>query len=103
VLLISPFTPHLAEQLWEALGHSDGIVAAGWPECDEDAAREETIEIPVQVNGKVRGRVTVSAEAPESEIQAAALAAPQVQPYLEGKQVVKVIVARGRLVSVVVK
>ena len=103
VLLISPFTPHVAEELWEALGHGDGVVSAGWPECDEAAAREETIEIPVQVNGKVRGRVMVSADAPESEIQAAALAAAQVQPYLEGKQVVKVIVARGRLVSVVVK
>ena len=103
VLLISPFTPHMAEELWEGLGHRDGIVAAGWPEWDEASARDETIEIPVQVNGKVRGRVTVAADASEPDIQAAALASPQVQPYLEGKQVVKVIVARGRLVSVVVK
>jgi len=103
VLLISPFTPHLAEELWQRLGHADGIVAAGWPECDEAAAREESIEIPVQVNGKVRGRVMVAADATEAEIQEAALQSPQVKPYLEGKQVVKVIVARGRLVSVVVK
>jgi leucyl-tRNA synthetase len=103
VLLVSPFTPHLAEELWEALGHTDGVVAAGWPTCDEEAAREESIEIPVQVNGKVRGRVVVAAGAGDHEIEAAALASPQVAPHLAGKQVAKVIVARGKLVSVVVK
>jgi len=61
------------------------------------------IEIPIQVNGKLRGRVTVSVDASEQDIQSAALAAPSIQPHLEGRQVVKVIVARGRLVSVVVK
>jgi leucyl-tRNA synthetase len=103
VLLVSPFTPHLAEELWEALGHTGGVVAAGWPVCDEDAAREESIEIPVQVNGKVRGRVVVSAGAGDREIETAALASPQVAPHLAGKQVAKVIVARGKLVSVVVR
>jgi leucyl-tRNA synthetase len=80
-----------------------GVVAAGWPAFDEAVAREDEVEIPVQVNGKVRGRVTVSADAPESAIEAAALQAPQIQAHLSGKQVVKVIVARGRLVSIVVK
>jgi len=103
VRLISPFTPHLAEELWERLGHVGGIVAAGWPAWDDAAAREEEIEIPVQVNGKVRGRVTVPASATEAEIEAAALQAPAIATHLQGRQVVKVIVARGRLVSVVVK
>ena len=103
VLLISPFTPHLAEELWAHLGHDASVVTAAWPAYDEAAAREEEVEIPVQVNGKVRGRVTVPAEASEQTIEAAALAAPQIRTYLEGKQVAKVIVARGRLVSVVVK
>jgi leucyl-tRNA synthetase len=103
VLLLSPFTPHMAEELWEALGHGGGVVAAGWPECDEAAAREESVEIPVQVNGKVRGRVRVAADAEDTAIQAAALASAHVQPHLQGKEIVKVIVARGRLVSVVVK
>ncbi len=103
VLLVSPFTPHLAEELWEALGHTDGVVAAGWPAWDEDAAREESIEIPVQINGKVRGRVVVAAGAGDQEIEAAALTSPQVAPHLAGKQVAKVIVARGKLVSVVVR
>jgi len=103
VLVLSPFTPHLCEELWERLGHSGGIGAAGWPSYDEAVAREDEIEIPVQVNGKVRGRVTVPAGAGEADIEAAALKSPQVQPHLAGKQVVKVIVARGRLVSIVVK
>jgi leucyl-tRNA synthetase len=103
VLLLSPFTPHLCEELWEGLGHAGGVVAAGWPTHDEVAAREDEIEIPVQVNGKVRGRVTVSAGASDAEIEVAALRAPPIQPHLAGKQVVKVIVARGRLVSIVVR
>jgi leucyl-tRNA synthetase len=101
--LLSPFVPHLAEELWERFGHRDGIVAAGWPEWDEAAAREDSIEMPVQVNGKVRGRVTVPADAADADVEAAALAAEQVRPYLEGQQVAKVIVARGRRVSVVVR
>jgi len=103
VLLISPFTPHMAEELWETLGRSGGVVKAGWPAWDEEAAREESVEIPVQVNGKLRGKVVVPAAAGEDDIRTAALAAPSVQPHLQGKEVVKVIVAKGRLVSVVVK
>jgi leucyl-tRNA synthetase len=103
ILLVSPFTPHLAEELWECLGYSGGVVAAGWPEWDEAAARDESVEIPVQVNGKVRGRVTIAADASDSDIEAAALASGQVRPHIEGRQLVKVIVAKGRLVSVVVK
>jgi leucyl-tRNA synthetase len=103
VLMLSPFTPHMCEELWEMLGRQNGVVAAGWPVADDAAAREEEIEIPVQVNGKVRDRVTVPADAGDKDIEAAALAAPGVQPYLAGKQIVKVIVARGRLVSIVVK
>ena len=103
VLMLSPFTPHMCEELWVGLGHADGVVAAGWPSWDEDAAREESIEIPVQVNGKVRGRVVVAADASQAEIEAAAIAAPAVAPHLAGKQIVKVIVAGGKLVSIVVK
>jgi len=103
VRLLSPFTPHLAEELWERLGHADGVVASGWPEVDEEAARAEQMEIPVQVNGKVRARVMVAADADEAEIRAAALAAPPVQGYLDGAEVLKVVVANGRLVSIVIR
>jgi leucyl-tRNA synthetase len=103
ILLVSPFTPHLSEELWERLGRTGGIVAAGWPAWDEAAARDESVEIPVQVNGKVRGRVIVAADAADADIEAAALASAQVRPHIEGRQLVKVIVAKGRLVSIVVK
>ena len=103
VLLLSPFTPHLSEELWEHLGHREGIVAAGWPAADEAAAREDVVEIPVQVNGKVRGRVTVPADASDEAIEVAAREAPALQAHLSGREVVKVIVARGRLVSLVVR
>ncbi len=103
VLMLSPFTPHMCEELWEGLGHRNGVVAAGWPEWSEDAAREESIEIPVQVNGKLRGRVTVPVDAGQDAIEKAALAAPTVSAHVEGRQIVKIIVAKGRLVSIVVK
>jgi leucyl-tRNA synthetase len=103
VRLLSPFAPHMAEELWEALGHTDGIVAAGWPTSDGEVAREEAIELPVQVNGKVRGRITVPAGSTDDVVQAAALAESSVKVHTDGKTIVKVIVAAGRLVSVVVK
>jgi leucyl-tRNA synthetase len=103
ILLLSPFTPHLSEELWERIGHTRGIVATGWPAYDEEAAREEQIEIPVQVNGKVRARVTLPAAATEDDMKAAALAAPNVQSHLDGGEVMKVVVANRRLVNIVVR
>ena len=103
VLLLSPFAPHLSEELWERFGHAGGLTTTSWPAWDDAVAAEDEVEIPVQVNGKVRGRVTVPASAADPAIEAAALGSPQVQPHLVGKTVVKVIVARGRLVSIVVK
>ncbi len=101
VRMISPFTPHMAEELWEMLGHGDGIVAAGWPEFSEEVAKSEEIVVPVQVNGKLRARVTVSADVSEDRLRELALADPVVMKHLEGKTVKKVVVAGGRLVSIV--
>jgi leucyl-tRNA synthetase len=101
VRMLSPFTPHLAEELWEALGHKGGIVEAGWPVFDEAVARAEQIVVPVQVNGKVRGRVTVAAGTSEQDLREAALADPQVRAHTEGKTIKKVVVAGGKLVSIV--
>jgi leucyl-tRNA synthetase len=103
VRMISPFAPHMAEELWEALGHADGVVAAGWPEYDEAVAKAEEIVVPVQVNGKVRGRLTVPAGTSEEELRQLALADPQVRPHIEGKEIKKVVVVSGgKLVSIVV-
>ena len=102
VVLVSPFAPHTAEELWQRYGHDGGLAAARWPEVDDAAARAETVVIPVQVNGKVRGRITASPEATEAELERLALSDPAIAPHLAGKTVKKVVVARGRLVSVVV-
>jgi leucyl-tRNA synthetase len=102
VRMLSPFAPHMCEELWEALGHPGGIVAAGWPEFDEAVARASEIVVPVQVNGKVRGRITVAADAGEDQLREAALADPQVKVHTDGKTIKKVVVAKGKLVSIVV-
>jgi leucyl-tRNA synthetase len=103
VKMLAPVCPHIAEELWtEHLGKPYSVHQQSWPKVDEAAAKEDVIEIPVQVNGKVRDRVTVAADASEEEIGATALASPIVRKYLDGKPPKKVIVAQKRLVSVVV-
>ncbi len=101
VRMLSPFAPHMAEELWEALGHAEGVVAAGWPDFDEAVAKAEEIVVPVQVNGKLRGRLTVPVDTSEDRLRELALADPQVQSHINGRSVKKVVVARGRLVSIV--
>jgi leucyl-tRNA synthetase len=102
VLMLSPFAPHMAEELWERLGHQGGLTAARWPNYDAEAAKAAEIVVPVQVNGKLRARVTVLRDASEDEVRAKALADPAVLAHTAGKTVRKVIVAQGKLVSVVV-
>jgi len=103
VLLLAPYVPHMAEELWrEVLGHHTSVHREAWPAWDPRAAIADEIELPVQVNGKVRGRVTVSADASEDEVREAALALPKIQEYTAGKSVRKFIYVPGKLVSVVV-
>ena len=102
VLMLSPFSPHLAEELWEMLGHTEGVVAAGWPAFDEAVAKDEEVEYAVQVNGKVRARVTVAADASDEEIEAAAKAHPQVEAHVADRAIRKTVIVRGRLVGIVV-
>ncbi|MCY4660566.1 MAG: leucine--tRNA ligase [Acidobacteria bacterium] len=103
ILMLAPFTPHLAEELWESVGHAGGVTAAGWPEFDPDIARAEELELPVQVNGKVRAHLSVPVETAEAEVQRLALAHPHVQARTAGQQVVRVIVVPRRLVNVVTR
>jgi leucyl-tRNA synthetase len=103
VRLIAPFAPHMAEELWEHLGHAGGLAAAAWPAWDAAVAKQEEVVIPVQVNGKVRARLIASADATDAELEALALAHPQVQAHTAGRTIDKVVVVKGRLVGVVVK
>jgi leucyl-tRNA synthetase len=100
--MLAPVCPHIAEELWEQTGRPYSIHTQPWPAVDEEATREEEIVIPVQVNGKLRDRITVPADASEEQIQAAALAVEGVQKYLEGKTPRKVILAQKKLVNIVV-
>ena len=101
--MLAPVAPHIAEELWtKYLGKPYSIHQQHWPEFDAEAAKEDEIEIPVQINGKVRDRITVFAEASEKDITAAALASETIQKHLAGKEPKKVIVAHRRLVSIVI-
>ena len=101
VQLASPFAPHIAEELWERLGHTRGIFASGWPSYDQTLAAEQTIELVVQVNGKVRGRLNVPPEITKDEALAAALADPSIKRFVTGTPR-KVIFVPGRLLNIVV-
>jgi leucyl-tRNA synthetase len=101
VLLLSPFAPHLAEELWQALGHKDTLAYELWPTYDEARTRADTIEVPVQVNGKLRTKLQVTPDISKEDLESAALADERVRSFLDGKQVRKVIVVPGKLVNIV--
>jgi leucyl-tRNA synthetase len=103
VLLLAPFAPYLAHELWEMLGEKSDLLREPWPKFDPELAKEDEIEIPVQVNGKLRGKVVVAPDAPESEVIAKALADEKVQTYIAGKQFVRKIYVPNKLVSIVVR
>ncbi|SEK48239.1 leucine--tRNA ligase [Halomonas daqiaonensis] len=102
VLLLAPITPHACHMLWQELGHSEPAIDARWPEVDDKALERDSIELVVQVNGKLRARLEVEASADKDAIEAQALAAENVQRHIEGKTVRKVIVVPGKLVNIVV-
>jgi leucyl-tRNA synthetase len=103
ILMAAPIAPHIAEELWARLGHEGGIAYADFPVVDERHLVEDTLTYPVQINGKVRGRIEISADADEAAVKAAALAEEKVAANLAGKDVKKVIVVAGKLVSIVAK
>jgi leucyl-tRNA synthetase len=103
VLMLAPIVPHISHSLWQALGHGDAVVDCAWPCFDPVALVQETVEIVVQVNGKLRGRVTVPAQADRDAIQAAALADENVRKFLADGTLRKAIVVPGKLVNLVVQ
>jgi leucyl-tRNA synthetase len=101
--VLSPYAPHLAEELWKVLGGKQSIAAEAWPQWDESALVESSIEVPVQINGKVKSKILVAPDANQEAILQAALLDERVQSMLAGKTIVKQIVVPGRLVNLVVK
>jgi leucyl-tRNA synthetase len=103
VLLLAPFAPYLAHELWEMLGQKESLLRAPWPKYDAELAKEEEIEIPVQISGKLRSRVTVPADAAEDFVLERALADEKIKAAVAGKQIVKKIYVPGKMVNLVVK
>ena len=100
--MLSPFSPHIAEELWEAIGNGPGISLRTWPEWDEETAREEEIELVIQINGKVRAKVMVPQGLSDEEIKEKTLAEQKIREILEGRAVKKIFVVKGRLVNIVI-
>ena len=103
VLVLALFGPHIADELWEGLGHSEATLRVMWPAYDPELAAEDELELPVQVNGKLRSRIRVAVDVTEEEIRRLAQADEKVAPYLDGKKIVKVIVVPKKLINIVVK
>jgi leucyl-tRNA synthetase len=101
VLLLAPLAPHLAEELWQALGHTKSLAYEPWPAYDDRYIREDTVEIPIQINGRLRSRLVVPLSAGKAELETAALADPRVKKHLEGSAVRKVIIVPRKLINIV--
>jgi leucyl-tRNA synthetase len=103
VLMLAPFAPYLASELWEMMGETSDLLRATWPKYDPALAKEEEVEIGIQINGKIRSRIVVSADASDDQVRELALADEKVKGAVEGKEIVKVLVVKGRLVNIIVK
>ena len=101
-LLLSPFAPHIAEEIWSRLGHTKSLARRPWPQYDEAKLAESTMELPVQVNGKLRDKISVPADADEATILAAAAQAAGAQQWLAGKDIKKKLYVPKKLVNIVV-
>ena len=103
VILLSPFSPHICEELWHFCGHSDSIYHQSWPSYDEAALVQDEVEIAIQISGKVRERLMVPTGIGQAELETLALAQPKIQELTGGKKIIKIIVVPGKLVNIVVK
>ena len=101
--LLYPMVPHICEELWQQIGKNESISKSPWPVFDPDVVKADEIVIVIQVNGKLRGKITVDAQAPQEEIKEQALSCDQIEQWVAGKEVKKVIVVQGKLVNIVVK
>jgi leucyl-tRNA synthetase len=103
ILVLSPFAPHIAEELWEKLGHSRSLAYAPWPVYDEQKLVETTVEVVLQVNGKIRSKIAVPVDTPERELERLCMAEENVRKHMDGKKVIKAIIVKNKLVNLVVR
>ena len=103
ILLLQPFAPYVAHELWSMVGETSNLLRAPWPQYDANLAKEEEVEIAVQVNGKLRSRIVVATDADEAKVRELALADEKVKAAIAGKEIVKIVVVPRKLVNIVVK
>ncbi len=102
ILLLSPFAPHFSEELWREIGEKQSVINEKWPSWDEGIAKEDEVELVVQINGKVRAKIMIPAGLDEESIKEKAFGEPKIQEHINGKTPKKVIVVKGRLVNIVI-
>ena len=102
LLLLSPFSPHISEELWESIGNKKGILEQKWPLWDENIAKEEEIELVIQINGKVKAKIMIAAGQADDEVRGKALGEPRIQEIIKGKTLKKVFIVKGKLVNIVI-
>ena len=103
ILILSPFTPHICEEMWEHIGQTESLVNMSWPEYDEAALVKDEVEIVIQVNGKLKDKILAANNSDRAELEKTVLEKENIQTLLEGKTVVKVVVVPNKLVNIVVK
>lgn len=103
VILLSPFAPHISEEIWEGLGHEESVYNVEWPSCDEAALIKSEVEVVVQINGKLKAKLSLPADISKEELEDLALADEEVGRLIDGKEIVKTIVVPGRLINIVIK
>jgi leucyl-tRNA synthetase len=103
LIILSPFAPHLAEELWERIGNSESIFKTSWPKYDEALLKDDTFVLAIQINGKLRSTIEVASDITEETAKELAFADENVKKWLEDKEVVKVVYVKGKLLSIVIK
>ena len=103
IKLLNPIAPFMTEEIWEKMGHHESIANASWPTFDPDKTVDDEITIGIQVNGKLRGEITIAMDEEDEDIKQKALNNENVKKHLEGKEIIKVIIIKGKIVNIVVK
>jgi leucyl-tRNA synthetase len=102
VLMLAPLAPHIAEEMWQALRHRESLAYEPWPQFEEQYTLDDVVELPIQINGRVRSRLLAAVSSSRDELERAALSDAKVKKYIEGRAVGKVIVVPNRLINIVV-